>query len=199
MSSSHGVSHQGLRTMIFIDGENLVCRYQAMIAKGFVPRSKVHHLADCYVWHEKNWIPHIPFVARAYFYTSFVGTDDRLSEISAELKKLQYMTRDCMAHGSADTLYPVIFKKSRKDQKSKGIDIQMSVDILSHVYQDNVDAIALFTGDGDYLPIISEAVRRGKRVFVSAFSDGLNPKLREVADSFHELDARYFEHPAKSQ
>ena len=44
------------------------------------------------------------------------------------------------------------------------------------------------TGDGDYIPLIQEIMRQGKQVIVGALSNGLNPKLRVVADNFIDLD-----------
>jgi hypothetical protein len=39
------------RMMIFVDGENLVFRYQAMISKGWVPRTdEVTHIPDVLIW-----------------------------------------------------------------------------------------------------------------------------------------------------
>lgn len=41
------------RMMIFIDGENLVFRYQAMLKEGYVPANKrVEHELDVFVWNK---------------------------------------------------------------------------------------------------------------------------------------------------
>ena len=85
-----------------------------------------------------------------------------------------------------------IFKKNRKDQKSKGVDIKMVVDILSHSHQNNVDLVYLISGDGDYKPVIEEVIRQGKRVWIAAFSNGLNPSLKLLADNFINLDNVFF-------
>ena len=68
----------------------------------------------------------------------------------------------------------------------------MTVDILSNIYRDNIDTVYLIAGDGDYLPIIDEAIRMGKQVYLSAFSEGLNPKLEHKVDQFFLLDGIYF-------
>jgi len=62
-----------------------------------------------------------------------------------------------------------LFSKKKKEAKSKGVDIQMTVDILSQIYLDNIDTVYLIAGDGDYLPIISEVIRMGKQVYLAAF------------------------------
>lgn len=68
----------------------------------------------------------------------------------------------------------------------------MSVDILSQIYLDNIDTVYLIAGDGDYLPLISEVIRMGKQIYLSAFSEGLNPKLEVMVDQFNLLDDTYF-------
>ncbi|MEK0338540.1 MAG: NYN domain-containing protein, partial [Nitrosopumilus sp.] len=76
--------------------------------------------------------------------------------------------------------------------KSKGVDIQMTVDILSNVYKNNIDTVYLVSGDGDYKPVIDEVIRNGKHIYLAAFSDGLNPNLRHSVDKFIDLDKIYF-------
>ena len=46
----------------------------------------------------------------------------------------------------------------------------------------------LMSGDGDYEPLIEEVLRNGVQVFLSAFSHGLNPRLRDIVDVMYELD-----------
>lgn len=84
-----------------------------------------------------------------------------------------------------------------KNRSGKGVDIQTTVDVLTNVYQNNLDAVYLVSGDGGYAPLIHEAQRMGKHVVVAALSSGLSPKLKLIADSFVSLDNCYFE-PEKS-
>ena len=88
-------------------------------------------------------------------------------------------------------LYPKVFRK-QKNRSGKGVDIQMSVDILSNTYQNNLDTVYLMSGDGDYEPLIRECQRMGKQVYVAAFSSGLNPSLSLIADRFFDLDRNFF-------
>lgn len=55
-----------------------------------------------------------------------------------------------------------------------------------------VDVICLISGDGDYLPLIQEVTRTGKRIYVAALSSGLNPQLIRSVDSFLNLDPLFF-------
>ncbi|WP_353889434.1 NYN domain-containing protein [uncultured Paraburkholderia sp.] len=48
---------------------------------------------------------------------------------------------------------------------------------MASLLQFFVDEVCILSGDGDYLPAIREAMRRGIRVYVGAFSSGLNSRL----------------------
>lgn len=68
----------------------------------------------------------------------------------------------------------------------------MTVDILTNVYQDNLDTVFLLSGVGDYGPVVAESKRMGKQVFVAALSSDLSPALRLSADYFMDLDGYFF-------
>jgi uncharacterized LabA/DUF88 family protein len=179
------------RYMFFIDGENLVFRYQDMIKDGFIPVNDNKHVLDTYIWSARIDIPRTreTQIIREYYYTSVYGDEVKLQAIASELKKLNIPR----PQNSASSLYPVLFKKHRKNDKAKCVDIQLTVDILSHVYQNNLDTICLFSGDGDFAPVLEEAIKYGKRVYIGALSNGLSPKLKGLADEFINLDAYLFD------
>jgi len=65
--------------------------------------------------------------------------------------------------------------------------------MLNSSLMENVDALYLLSGDGDFVPLIREVMRRGKQVYVMALSDGLNPELQVTADGFELLDSKIFQ------
>ena len=179
------------RFMFFIDGENLVCRYQDMIKDGYVPSIGVNHLLDTFVWAENVSVPAIreTQIVRAYYYTSVYGDDNKQQSVGEQLKEIIIQGTP----GGARVLYPVMFKKIRKTEKGKSVDIQLTVDILSYVYQNNLDTVCLFSGDGDFVPVLKEAIHFGKHVFVGALSKGLSPALKRLADEYIRLDGCFFD------
>ncbi len=53
----------------------------------------------------------------------------------------------------------------------------------------------LISGDGDYVPLVSEVKRLGKVVCVAFFEDsGLNPELRLSADAFADIGQSFLNH-----
>jgi uncharacterized LabA/DUF88 family protein len=188
--------------MVFIDGENLVARYQAMIDEGWRPgREGVIHEPDLFVWEPNTVFAGLNVAIRATYYTYVQGAPDAVMGASERIKALTF--RNYNQPGAnfwqlPDRLTPRVFQKT-KGRKAKGVDIQITVDILTHAYQDNCDVIYLMSGDGDYAPVIAEAQRLGKQVFVGAFSSGLSPQLRLMADKFHCIDAYYFQEAAEGK
>ena len=180
------------RLRVFVDGENLVFRYQAMIAKGWTPRTdEVIHIPDVLIWHPTLVAcVGLDEVHRATLYTYAVGDDLKIKSHRDSIKNLWFQKHDNST--LLNRLTPMVFKKENKAAKAKGVDIQITVDILNHVYRDNVDAIWLLSGDGDYLPVVEEVLRCGKQCYISSLSDGLNEKLREIADRFVLLDDQLF-------
>lgn len=178
------------RMMIFIDGENLVFRYQESIEEGKTPRDDIVHIRDVFVWNPGFSTSTRGFsIIRANYYTSSIGSEQKLSEIKEKIRNQQF---SAPRHGGPfinpldrlpSYLSPIVFKRSSDTRQSKGVDIQMTVDILSHVYKNNVEAIYIMTGDGDFLPIIEEVLRQGKQVYLSAFSSGLNRAYPVNADT----------------
>jgi len=117
-----------------------------------------------------------PHAIRSFYYTSVVGDDNRLQEVRHQLWGLGFNPR--------------VFKKSRKEEKAKGVDIALATDFLSNAYKDNYDVAVLIAGDGDYLPLVEDIKRLGKVVYLAFFSGdgmGLNPELELASDRFFDM------------
>ncbi len=175
------------RMMIFVDGENLVFRYQTMLKQGRIPNDGLFHLQDVAVWRpEFAALAQHHEILRATYYTYVVGDEGRVTKVEDAIRQLKFSKH--MASLLPNSLTPCVFKKPVKSRSGKGVDIKLCVDVLGHVYRGNTDAILLMSGDGDYEPLIEEVLRNGVQVFLSAYLDGLNPRLRNLVDAFWELD-----------
>jgi len=78
---------------------------------------------------------------------------------------------------------PTVFKKRKQTDRSKGVDIALTTDLLSGAYNNNFDRAVLVAGDGDYVPLINEVKRLGKVVHVLFFeNEGLSDDLCLASD-----------------
>ena len=111
---------------------------------------------------------------RAHYYTSANGDAERLDSISESLWALGFE--------------PNVFKKTRRNEKAKGVDIALTTAMVSHAHLENYEAAILVAGDRDYLPLVEEVKRRGKHVTIAFFNDWIHRDLRRAADGYISLD-----------
>ena len=116
---------------------------------------------------------------RAHYYTSVVGDEDRIRDTERALWELEFQAE--------------VFKKPKRDKKSKGVDITLARDMLGHAHQDHYDIALLVAGDGDYVPLVDAVKKTGKIVALSFFAEhGLNESLKLSADDFFDV-SNWFE------
>jgi uncharacterized LabA/DUF88 family protein len=177
------------RTFILVDGENLVFRFQASLNDGFEKGEATKHIPDVFVWNHHVTAPFFMEVIRVSFYSTQVGDEVKLDETRKAIASYSYNYRVSRQDShSQGYICPHIFKKERNNQKTKSVDINLTIDALRHTYNDSLDILFLLSGDGDYIPLIEEVMRQGKKVVLGAFSNGLNPALEYTADQFINLD-----------
>jgi uncharacterized LabA/DUF88 family protein len=176
------------RVIIFIDGENLTARFQAMVALGRQRKAGVIHEPDTFVWMPELVNYGAWRLTRICYYTSVVGDEVHLNELSERMSAIRYDYQQGFGF-----LNPHIFKKQKRGDKTKSVDINLVTDLLRHTYNNSVDEVCVLTGDGDYLPTIREVMRQGVRVNVGAFSSGLDSRLRTQSDEFFDLDLMSFQ------
>lgn len=181
-----------VKSIAFVDGENLTMRYQALLKEGRKPSQAVVHLPDVFVWQSNIGRAVIDTdMIRINYYTSMVGDEDAVTATKAAIAAQRY-------YGFGDLygpcqLHPRVYKKPQKSTKSRLVDINITIDMMRHAYTGAVDVAYLFSGDGDFVELVEDIGRSGKRVCVAAFSSGLDPRLRVVADRFFLLDDLYFD------
>lgn len=148
----------------------------------------VVHIPDIFIWHQHMGSASGWSAIRVNYYTSATATEDKIVEYEKKIATVLVPKPS----ESASQICPRIFKKAAKSRKTKIVDISIAIDALRHSYHRHVDAIWLFSGDGDYLPLVKEVMRNGTQVWLGAFSDGLDAKLSHSVDRFVDLDQWFF-------
>ena len=73
----------------------------------------------------------------------------------------------------------------------KGVDIQLTTDLLTHSYKNNYDVGILVAGDSDYVGALQAVKDNGKNIEVALFGkERTSRPLREVADRVITIDRR---------
>lgn len=184
------------KVIAFVDGENLVFRYQDMLDRGRVPLSQVVHTRNAFVWSPQitDWTA--MDLVRVSYYTSVVGTDQKVADLEDQISKTPFSCYSQGLRGNA-RIIPRVHKKAANSRKTKVVDVDITMDVMRAAADPSIEAIYLLTGDGDYLPLVREITRRtSKQVFLGAFSLGLSPPLRSAVEQFIDLDPKFFQRPA---
>ena len=160
------------RLALFIDGSNL---YAAAKALGFDIDYKL--LRQEFERRGK--------LLRAFYYTALLENDD-YSPIRPLVDWLHY-NGFCMVTKPAKE-----YTDSQGRRKVKGnTDIELTVDAME--LAPRLDHVVLFSGDGDFKPLVESLQRQGVRVSVVSTIRSQPPmiadELRRQADNFIELDA----------
>ena len=181
------------RLALFIDGANL---YAAAKALGFDIDYKL--LRQEFVRRGK--------MLRAFYYTALLENDD-YSPIRPLVDWLNYNGFTMITKPAKEYI------DSQGRRKVKGnMDIELAVNALE--LAPHVDHIVLFSGDGDFRPLVESLQRQGVRVSVVSTIRSQPPMisddLRRQADNFIELEElkdvigrpmrepRVDEHPAEA-
>jgi len=159
------------RLALFIDGSNLYAAAKALafdidyklLRQEFMQRGKL---------------------LRAYYYTALLENDD-YSPIRPLVDWLHYNGFTMVTKPAKE------FTDSQGRRKIKGnMDIELTVDAMETA--EHVDHIVLFSGDGDFRPLVEAVQRKGCRVSVVSTIRSQPPMiaddLRRQADNFIELD-----------
>ncbi len=181
------------RTLILVDGENLVLRYESMLEAGNIPRQSVIHRQNAFVWNKGICHVYMLDVLRVCYFTTFVGDDAAVEDLENYIAGVEYDYTTVGNIQGSGTINPHVFKKARRSTKTKSVDINICTDALRHAYNRDVYRIVICSEDGDYVPLIREIMRQGVLAHVCAFSEGCHPTLKYVADDFSQLDEIFFD------
>ncbi|MBE0454818.1 NYN domain-containing protein [Roseovarius autotrophicus] len=159
------------RLALFIDGSNL---YAAGKALGFDIDYKL--LRNEFMRRGK--------LLRAFYYTALLENDE-YSPIRPLVDWLHYNGYTMVTKPAKE------YTDSQGRRKVKGnMDIELAVDAME--LAPRVDHIVLFSGDGDFKPLVESLQRQGVRVSVVSTIRSHPPMiaddLRRQADNFIELD-----------
>ena len=76
----------------------------------------------------------------------------------------------------------------------KGIDVQLTTDMLTHSFKNNYDVAILVAGDSDFAGALQALKDNGKHVEVALFGrGGTSYQLRRVADKVITINARFLQ------
>ncbi len=167
------------KVMIFIDGSNL---YHSL--KNFFKRTDLDIGKFCNKLIEKRRL------VRIYYYNAAVGRreePDRYRDQQTFFSSVSAVPYCELRLGRL-----VYVNWPNNPPYEKGVDIQLTSDLLTHSYKDNYDVGILVAGDTDYVGALQAVKDNGKNIEVALFGrDSTSRPLREVSDKVITIDRKY--------
>ncbi|MFC1948618.1 NYN domain-containing protein [Chloroflexota bacterium] len=166
------------RLMIFIDGSNL---YHSL--KAYFKRTDIDIGKFCQKIQNKRRL------IRIYYYNAMVGRreePDRFRDQQAFFASVSAIPYCELRLGRL-----VYINWPNSPPYEKGVDIQLTTDLLTHSYKNNYDAAILVAGDSDYVGAVQAVKDNGKNIEVALFGkERTSRPLREVTDRVITIDGR---------
>jgi uncharacterized LabA/DUF88 family protein len=159
------------KVALYIDGANLYATAKSLGFDIDYKRLRADFQSSCYL-------------LRAYYYTA-IAEDQEYSSIRPLIDWLDYNGYTVVTKPTKE------FVDASGRRKIKGnMDIELAVNAME--IAPHVDHIVLFSGDGDFRPLVESLQRQGVRVSVVSTIRTSPPmiadELRRQADNFIELD-----------
>jgi uncharacterized LabA/DUF88 family protein len=167
------------RVMIFIDGSNL---YHSL--KGYFKRTDIDIGKFCRKLVDKRHL------IRIYYYNARVG---RVEEPERYKSQQTFFNSVGSIPYSELRLGRLVYNNwPNTPPYEKGIDVQLTTDLLTHSFKNNYDIAILVAGDSDFVGALQAVKDNGKNVEVALFGkERTSRSLREVADRVITMDGRF--------
>ena len=115
---------------------------------------------------------------RAYFYGSYAQEGDPSWSFFETLSYGGFKVRAFPLRAVAQTYV------------EKGVDMNVTLDMMLHASRKHVDTVVLVSGSSDYLPLLETVQDMGVRVEIAAFRESTSPRLIKAADHYIDLEHR---------
>ncbi len=161
---------------IFIDASNL---WQAQKAKG---RFLDYEKTTAYV-KEKFGSPSV----KVFYYTAYPGEGTRNYNLDDKHKFFTFLKKGLGFEVRKKELKRIsVASEHGESVMEKGnMDVEMTIDALH--YMDKYNVAVLFTGDSDFLALVTYLRNHGKRIFVFSSKNNVSQELRTGADGYTDI------------
>ena len=166
------------RVMIFVDGSNL---YHSL--KGHFKRTDVNLGKFCDKLLEKRRL------VRIYYYNASVGRKEEPERFQHQQTFFDSVSAIPYCELRLGRL--VYTNWPHVPPYEKGVDVQLTTDLLTHSFKNNYDVAILVAGDSDFVGALQAVKDNGKNVEVALFGkERTSRPLREVADIVITIEGR---------
>jgi len=164
------------RVFVFIDASNL---WQAQKSKG-----RLLDYEKLTAWLKEQ---HKTEQLRCFYYSAYPADGTRVYSIDGKHRFFTYLKKGLgMTVRKKELKRIAIMTPEGEAIEEKGnMDIEIAVDAMHHLR--NYDTALFFTGDSDFLALVTYLRVGGKRVFIYSSKNNISQELKTGADGYHDI------------
>ena len=126
-------------------------------------------------------------LVRIFFYTAYPAEGTRSYSIAGKHSFYTYLKKGLNFVVRKKVLKRITIHSEGGDSvEEKGnMDVEMTVDAMHH--RDTYDTAVFFTGDSDFLALISYLRAGGKKVYIFSSKNNISHELKTVGDGYTDI------------
>ncbi len=161
---------------VFIDASNL---WAAQKSKGrFLDYEKVIH-----------WIKNklVAREVRVFYYTAYPAEGTRQYSMDGKHKFFTFLKKGLgfIVRKKELKRISIVNEHGEAIEEKGNMDVEMTIDALH--YLDHYDTAIFFTGDSDFLALVTYLRRGGKKVYIFSSKNNISEELRTGADGYFDV------------
>lgn len=124
---------------------------------------------------------------RVFYYTAYPAEGTRSYSLDGKHKFFTFLKKGLGFEVRKKQLkrIAVIDEHGEAVQEKGNMDVEMTIDAIHHCK--NFDTAVLFTGDSDFLALITYLRSRGKKVYVYSSKNNISQELKTGGDGYVDL------------
>lgn len=164
------------RVYVFIDASNL---WEAFKAKG---KFLAFDRTIKYIKEEFN-----ADTVKAFYYTAYPADGTRAYNLDGKHKFFTYLKKGLGFSVIKKELkrISVVNKDGEAIEEKGNMDVEITIDAMLHF--EKYDTAVFFTGDSDFLALVTYLRNHGKKVFIFSSKNNVSEELRTGADGYTEI------------
>ncbi len=169
-------THKNVGRTVFIDAANL---WEAQKAKGmFLDYEKTRMFLREY-FHSQN--------ISVFYYTAYPREGTRSYSVDSKHRFYTFLKKGLGFTVRKKELKQITVEtEAGQTIREKGnMDVEMTIDALHH--KDHYDVAVFFTGDSDFLALISYLRQRGKKIFIFSSRNNVSQELRTGSNGYVDV------------
>ncbi len=161
---------------VFIDASNI---WEVQKAKG-----KLFDYEKLKTFIKKNFSADL---IQIFYYTSYPADSTRDYDLTGKHKFYTFLKKGLNFTVRKKELkrITIVTDEGQSIEEKGNMDVEITIDALHHIKKYNI--AVFFTGDSDFLALVSYLRRRGKKVYIFSSQNNISEELRTGGDGYFDI------------